>query len=128
MRSSQLVRLAGEAGGVDALAGGEEAARLLDAVGQEEDRAAVVAAAGVVEADADLEDALVEAADRAALGVPLVLDRLVRLVELAGVEEADALQDAGRRRSRRRDPPVRRDRRQQRIEGGADAVERRPVR
>ena len=46
--------------------------------------------------DADLQDALVEPADGARLGVPLVLDHLVALVVLAFVEEADPLQEPGR--------------------------------
>src|SRR5690349_6814190 len=72
--------LGDEAAGVETEAAGGEAGRLLDAVGEEEDGAAVVAPPRVVEADADLEDALVEAADLAPLGVPLVLDHLVALV------------------------------------------------
>src|SRR5687767_13760513 len=47
-----------QAPGLDPQAAGHEAARLGDAVAQEQDRAAVVAVAGVVETDADLEDAL----------------------------------------------------------------------
>ena len=56
----------------------------------------MIAAPGVVQSDADLEDALVEQPDRAPLGVPLVLDLLMRLVVLAGVEKRDPGPDAFR--------------------------------
>jgi hypothetical protein len=74
----------------------EEGGDFLDAVGQQQHGAAVVAVAGVVEADADLEDALVEAADRTAFGVPFVFDLFVGFVEPAGIEELDAAEDTVR--------------------------------
>lgn len=58
--------------------------------------AAGVAAAQVLEADTDLQDALVEVADRVALLEPLELEGLVLLEELAAVELLDAAAEARR--------------------------------
>ncbi len=52
----------------------------------------------VVEADADLQDALVQMADLVGRGAPEQLERLVLLEELAGVELGDRLAELGRRR------------------------------
>jgi len=52
----------------------------------------------VLETHADLEDALVEVADRVALCEPFLLKRLVLLEELSAVELLDRSADAGRRR------------------------------
>src|SRR5262245_39934840 len=60
----------------------------------------MVAVAGVMETDPNLENPLVEPADRTALGVPLVFDRFGALVELPRVEEADPLQHPRRERPR----------------------------
>jgi hypothetical protein len=57
-----------------------------------------VAAPQVLEADADLQDPLVEVADGVALGEPLLLERLVLLEELAAVELLDSAPQARRRR------------------------------
>jgi len=84
-------------GKVETEASGEEGGGFFDAVGEEQHGPTVIAIAGVVETDADLEDALIEAADRAGFRVPLVLDRFVRLVILAGVEERDPFLHARRR-------------------------------
>jgi hypothetical protein len=51
-----------------------------------------------MEADPDLEDALVQVADRVRLGDPDALQGLVLLEELPSVELLDALQEGGRRR------------------------------
>src|SRR5690554_6882494 len=72
--------------GVDAEGGREKSGELLDAVRQEQHRALLVPVQGVIEPDANLQDALVEPADRASLGVPLVLDDLMLLIEPALVE------------------------------------------
>src|SRR5690606_37308683 len=84
-----VLGLGRERRGIDALAGREEAAHLLDAPGQEVHRAAPVAATQMVEPDVDLEDPLVEEADRIRLGAPDIFQDLVALEELAGVEEGD---------------------------------------
>ena len=68
---------------IEALTGGQEGTRLFDPVSQEQQRPGVIAAAGVMEPDPDLQDALVEPANRTPLGMPLVLQLLVRLVVLA---------------------------------------------
>ena len=52
----------------------------------------------MLEANADLEDPLVEVADRVALREPLLLERLVLLEELAAVELLDPAPETGRRR------------------------------
>ncbi len=49
-----------------------------------------------MEADADLEDAVVQAADRGARVTPEELQRFVLLEELAGVELLDAVNELGR--------------------------------
>src|SRR5439155_22333750 len=60
--------------------------------------AAPVAAAPVVKADAHLEDALVEIADRIGLPDPYSLERLMLFEELLTVALHDALQQRRRRR------------------------------
>jgi hypothetical protein len=59
--------------------------------------AAGVAATQVLEADADLQDALVEVADRVALLEPLELEGFVLLEELTAVELLDAAAEPRRR-------------------------------
>ena len=61
-------------------------------------RAPVVAAPQVVEPDANLQDALVEVADRVRLRPPDVLQSLVALPVFPGVELGDAREQGGRRR------------------------------
>jgi hypothetical protein len=51
----------------------------------------------VIEADADLQDALVEITNRIRFADPDYLQRLVLLEELASIELLDALQEFGRR-------------------------------
>jgi hypothetical protein len=55
-----------------------------------------VAAAPVMKADADLEDAVRKIAHGSVRRAPEELERLVLLEELAGVELFDALQELGR--------------------------------
>jgi hypothetical protein len=57
-----------------------------------------VPAAPVVEADADLEDSVIETADRRARVAPQDLERLVLLEEFAGVELLDAVEQRSGRR------------------------------
>jgi hypothetical protein len=54
----------------------------------------------VLEADADLQDALVEVADRVALLEPLELEGFVLLEELTAVELLDAAAEGGHRSAR----------------------------
>jgi hypothetical protein len=56
----------------------------------------------VLEAHADLQDPLVEVADRVGLLDPLELERLVLLEEVAAVELLDGLPEARWRRSPQR--------------------------
>ena len=58
----------------------------------------MISVAPVVEADADLQDAVVEPADRCARSAPQGLEGLVLIEELAGIELLDA---ADQRRGRR---------------------------
>lgn len=75
---------------VDALTHRHERLEARDALLQESRGAVEVAVPPVVEPDADLQDAVVEVADRRACIAPQDLDRLVLLEELAGVELLDA--------------------------------------
>jgi len=70
----------------------------LDPLLQQRGRTVEVAIAPVVEADADLEDPVVEAAHRRARVPPQQLKRLVLIEELAGVELLDAADQFGQRR------------------------------
>jgi len=83
---------------IDTLAGRRERAEALDAFLEQHGRAVEVAAPPVMETDADLQDAVVEAADRCARGAPEQLEGLVLLVELAGVELLDPSLELGWRR------------------------------
>ena len=58
----------------------------------------MVQAAQVMERDADLQDALIQAAHLPRLGAPEQLERLVLLEVFAAVELLDALQQQRRRR------------------------------
>ena len=58
----------------------------------------MVAVAPVMERDADLQDAVIEAAIRRARRAPQQLERLVLLEELAAVELLDAFDELGRGR------------------------------
>jgi hypothetical protein len=71
---------------------------LVQALAHFGDRAVPVALSPVVEADPDLEDPLVQVADRVRLGDPDALQGLVLLEELPPVELLDAVQEGGRRR------------------------------
>jgi hypothetical protein len=57
----------------------------------------MVAVAPVMEADADLQDPVIEAADRSACLTPQRLEGLVLFEELAGVELLDAADEGFRR-------------------------------
>ena len=52
----------------------------------------------MVEADADLEDAVIEIPHRRACVAPQELERFVLLEELAGIELLDAVEELWRRR------------------------------
>jgi hypothetical protein len=60
--------------------------------------AVMVAAAKMVEGDADLQDSLIQPAHVTPFGSPQQLQRLVLLEVLAGIELRDARQQHGRRR------------------------------
>src|SRR2546426_1000495 len=68
----------------------------LDALVEEGGGAVEVAVAPVVKAHADLQDPVVQRADRRARVAPQKLERLVLLEELAGVELLDAPDQLGR--------------------------------
>src|SRR5918998_3941911 len=93
--------LTDEAPHVDAQRLGLELPQAFDPVSQHPCGAAPVAVLEVVEADADLEDALVEEAYPARLLHPGLFEVLVALVELAPVELLDALQGEVRQTFRR---------------------------
>src|SRR5207245_7248004 len=83
---------------VDPLTGRHERSQAVDAL-LEKDRCAMeVATPPVMKGDADLQDAVVEIADRRARGAPEEFEGLVLLEELARVELLDALHELGRRR------------------------------
>jgi hypothetical protein len=84
-------------GDVDGLARRRERAEPRDAFVQQHARAVKVSLAPVVEADADLEDAVIQAAVRRPGVSPEELEGLVLLEELAVVELRDALDELGRR-------------------------------
>src|SRR4051794_36511937 len=85
---------------VDVHAASAEGLEVGDPALPQRPRAGGVAAAQVLEAHPDLQDALVEVAHRIALGQPLLLERFVLLVELAMVELLDPPPQARRRRLR----------------------------
>lgn len=64
---------------------------------EQEASATQVAAAGMMKPDPDLQNSLVEIADLAGFGVPLVFDFFMALVVEALVEETDSLQHPRRR-------------------------------
>jgi hypothetical protein len=82
---------------VDGLACRHEGSQPLDAFFEEHRRAMKVAAAPVVKPNADLEDAVIEAAHRCARVAPQELEGFVLLEELAGVELLDAAEKRLRR-------------------------------
>src|SRR5439155_27307229 len=75
---------------IDALTVRRERSQPLDAFVEKDGRAVKVAVPPVVKADADLEDAVVEAAVGRSRRSPEELERLVLLEELAAVELLDA--------------------------------------
>ena len=90
--------VADERGDVDPLACRSERAQARDALVEQDARAVVVAVAPVMEPDPDLQDAVIEAADRRSRVAPQGLEGLVLLEELARVELLDAMsQRVGRR-------------------------------
>src|SRR5258708_6046592 len=89
-------RVADERGDVDALAARRERSKSPNAFVEQHARAVMVAVVPVVEADADLEDAVIEGADRRTGVAPEKLEGLVLLEELAGVELLDAADELGR--------------------------------
>jgi hypothetical protein len=91
-------RVGDEPGDVDRLAYRRKRAQTIDAF-LEKDRGTVkVAAAPVVEADADLQDPVIQTAHRCGRVTPQQLERLVLLEELVRVELLDAAQKRFRRR------------------------------
>jgi hypothetical protein len=90
LRTPQALGVGDEAIDVGPHASAFERLEVGDPASQQLRRAARVAAAQVLDADADLQDALVEVANRVALREPLELEGLVLLEELAAVELLDA--------------------------------------
>lgn len=86
-------RVADQRGHVDALAPRRERSESRDALIEQRAGAVMIAVAPVMEADADLQDAVVEIADRRPRGAPEELEGLVLLEELAGVELLDAVDE-----------------------------------
>ena len=83
---------------VHPLAARRERRQVARSARQHVDRAVVIQPPQVMERDADLQDALVEIADVAALGAPEQLQRLVLLEELAAIELRDPFEQLRRRR------------------------------
>jgi len=83
-------RVLDELGDVNPLTRRRERLEPGNALPEQDRRAVEIAVAPVVEPDADLQDAVIEVADRRARLAPQRLDRLVLLEELAGVEPSDA--------------------------------------
>ena len=79
------------------MAARDEGTEPLDALVDERRGAVEVAAAPVMESDADLKDAVIQTAVGSARRAPEELERLVLLEELALVELLDALDQLGRR-------------------------------
>ena len=75
------------------MAGRRERPQTLDAVVEQRRRAVEVASTPVMEADADLQDAVIQPAVRRACVTPQQLERLVLLEELARVELLDAVNE-----------------------------------
>src|SRR5207247_8719776 len=86
-------RVRDERGDVDRLARRRERAQALDAFFEEGRRTVEVAAAPVMETDADLKDAVIEMAYRRGRVPPQQLERFVLFEELPGVELLDAAQE-----------------------------------
>ena len=83
-------RVANERVDVDAVTGRRERSQPVDALAQKHARAVEVPVAPVVEADADLQDAVIQVSVRRARRSPQQLERLVLLEELAAIELFDA--------------------------------------
>jgi hypothetical protein len=86
-------RVPDEGGDVDRLARWRERAQTLDALFEEHGRAMKVAATPMVEADADLEDAVIETAHWCGCVAPHQLERFVLFEELTRVELLDATKE-----------------------------------
>jgi hypothetical protein len=89
---ARCARVVDERGDVDAVARRREGPQALDALLEQDAGAVVVAVAPVMEAHADLEDPVIQAADRRARLEPQGLEGLVLLEELAAIELLDAAQ------------------------------------
>lgn len=92
---ARRARVADERGDVDALARRGERREPRDALLEQDARAVMIPVAPVMEPDADLQDAVVQAADRRACAAPEQLQGLVLLEELSGVELLDAAEQLG---------------------------------
>jgi hypothetical protein len=86
-------RVSCQRGNVDRLARWDEWAQALDAFLNKNGRAVEVAAAPMVKADANLEDAVIQITHGRGRVAPQQLERLVLLEELARVELLDAAQE-----------------------------------
>jgi len=82
----------------DAVAARRKRSQTFDPLLEQSRRAVEVPVAPVMETDADLEDPVIQAADRRAGIAPKELEGLVLLEELAGVELLDTVDQLGRRR------------------------------
>ena len=91
----ELLDAADERRDIDTLARRRERPESSDPFLEEDARAVVVAVAPVMEADTDLQDPVIEAADRRAGVTPQRLEGLVLFEELAGVELLDAADERG---------------------------------
>src|SRR5439155_9050599 len=86
-------RVRDERGDVDRLARRRERAQTLDAFFEQDRRAVEVAAAPVMETDADLKDAVIEVAYGRGRVPPQQLERFMLLEKLSGVELLDAAKE-----------------------------------
>ena len=90
-------RVCDQSRNMDCLARRREGPQAFDALVEQDASAMEVAATPMVEADADLKDAVIQAPVRRADVAPEQLERLVLLEELALVELLDALEELRRR-------------------------------
>ena len=87
-----------QVGHVDTLTGRRERPQIVGAPGEHVDRPVMVQTLHVIQGDPDLEDALIQRADRARFLPPEVFQCLVLLKELAAVELRDPVSQEGGRR------------------------------
>ena len=91
------LRFGSESGGVDAKADRLKVAELINAIGEQTGRPAVVPIVEVMEPNTDLENTLVEVSNGIAFLAPDVFEHLVAFEEAAFVEQIDARGQLARR-------------------------------